>query len=131
MIPDDRVPLAPALHPVLGIAFINFIFLIILMIVFSSFFAAPSGFEIKMPALMPAQEEENHIAIQVTGENVLYLNGKVVTMNELKRMLLKTNVINPLIYIQVDRRASMGRVVDVWDLCRGLGMARIKITAGS
>ncbi|MCK5580369.1 MAG: biopolymer transporter ExbD [Candidatus Omnitrophica bacterium] len=31
------------------------------------------------------------------------------------------------ILIKADRRASMGRIVDVWDLCRKIGIERINI----
>ncbi len=131
MIIDRHMDIKPALHPMLGIAFINFIIVMIILIVFFSFFAAPSGFEIRIPSVQHNNAvEETHVTIRITGENVLYFNDKVVTINDLKRMLLKRDSINTVIYVQVDRRASMGRAVDVWDLCKGLGIARIKIVAG-
>jgi len=127
---DHRMDLSPPLHPVLGVAFLNFIFVVILLIVFFSFFATPSGFMIRMPVFgINEGFEENHITIRVTGENVLYYNDKAVTMNDLKRTLVKINGANTGIYLRVDRRASMGRVADVWELCKGLGIARVKIVA--
>ena len=132
-----RMVIAPPLHPVLGLAFVNFIFVIILLIVFFSFFAAPSGFEIRLPvagdpALGGAGAnafDESHATVRITSENVLYFNDKVLTINELKRALLKINTVNKVIYLRVDRRASVGRVADVWDLCKGLAIARVKIVA--
>jgi len=127
---DRFVDIAPPLHPILGIAFINFILVIILMIVFFSFFATPSAFEIRMPVFGVNEGfEENRLTIRITGENVLYFNGKAVTINDLKRALQKTKAVNAVIYLRVDRRASMGRAADVWDLCKGLGIARIRIVA--
>ncbi len=129
---EQRMDLAPVLHPVLGIAFLNFFFLILVLIVFFSFFATPSGFEIRLPAFSNSGFEENHFTVQVTAENILFFNGKVVTINDLKRALLKVpHAANTVIYVRVDRRASMGRVTDVWDLCKGLGIARIKIVPSS
>jgi len=29
--------------------------------------------------------------------------------------------------IKADRRSSMGRIVDIWDLCRQLGIEKINI----
>jgi biopolymer transport protein ExbD len=124
-----RIDLSAPLHPVLGIAFLNFVFLFLLLIIFFSFFASPSGFEIRMPVSGVSAMEENRAIVKITGENVLYFNDKVVTINELKRALIKTNKPNTIIYIRSDRRASLGRVADVWDLCKGLGSARIKIIA--
>ena len=118
------------LHPILGITFMNFIFLIVLLIVFFSFFAVPSGFEIQIPsAVADNGVEQSNATIRVTGENVLYFNDRVVTINDLKRALIKANAANMVVYVRVDRRASMGRVADVWDLCKGLGAARVKVIA--
>lgn len=129
MMRDRSISLSPPLHPFLGVAFLNFFFLFLLMIIFFSFFATPSGFEIKIPNVTRDGLEENHATIRVTSENVLYLNDKVVTINELKRALPKIGSTNAVIYLRADRRASMGRISDVWDLCRGLGTAKIKVVA--
>lgn len=120
--------LAPPLHPMLGIAFVNFLLVIFLLIVHFSFFATPSGFEVRLPA-QERSAAENHATIRITAENVLYFNGKVLTFNDLKKELLKINSTARLLYVQVDRRASMGRATDVWELCKGLGFGQIKIVA--
>jgi len=31
------------------------------------------------------------------------------------------------VLIKADRRASVGRIVDVWNLCRALGLERVNI----
>jgi biopolymer transport protein ExbD len=122
---------SPPLHPILGIAFLNFIFLFLALIVFFSFFAVPSGFEVRMPVIGGNIPDEGHVTVRVTSENVLYFNDKVVTLNDLKKALmkLKLNASNALVYVRVDRRASMGRVADVWEMCKGLGVARVKVVA--
>ena len=125
---ERRMDVSAPLHPVLGIAFLNFIFLFLLLVVFFSFFAVPSGFELRMP-VSGSGIDENHAVVRITGENVLYFNGRVVTINDLKRALVKVNKANTVIYLRSDRRAAMGRVADVWDLCKGLGSARVKIVA--
>ncbi len=116
------------IQPILGIAFINFVFLLIILIVFFSFFATPVGLEIRLPDARQGNEfEQGHVTVRITGENVLYFNGRVATVSDLKRSLLKINPLNTVIYLRVDRRASMGRVTDVWEMCKGLGVARVKI----
>lgn len=127
---ERRMDPAPPLHPVLGIAFLNFIFVVLLLIVFFSFFAAPAGFEVRMPVLGTSQGfAEGHVTVRITSENVLYFNNKVVTLNELKRALAKVDGAGTGIDVRVDRRASMGRVADVWEMCKGLGIASVRITA--
>ena len=127
-----RMGLAPSFHPVVATAFLNFIFLILVMVVFFSFFATPSGFEIRLPGVANSGMFEKQFTVRITAENVLFFNEKVVTINDLKRALFKiANTANTVVYLQVDRRSSMGRVVDVWDLCKGLGIAQVKIIPAS
>ncbi|MBI4309585.1 MAG: biopolymer transporter ExbD [Candidatus Omnitrophica bacterium] len=128
-----HMEIAPPLHPVVGIAFLNFIFVVFLLVIFFSFFAVPSGFELRLPRLGPVGGlnafDEPYVTVRITSENVLYFNDKVVTINELKRALFKIKAVNKLLYLRVDRRASAGRMADVWDLCKGLEIARVKIVA--
>ncbi len=115
--------------PVLVIAFFNFMFLFIVLIIFYSFFAVPAGYEIRMPIMATRNLETGQvITIRVSAENVLFLNDKVVTFNDLKRALLKINIANNTIYVQVDSRASMARVGDIWEMCKGLGIAQVKVS---
>ncbi|MCH7773641.1 MAG: biopolymer transporter ExbD [Bacteroidetes bacterium] len=48
-------------------------------------------------------------------------------MKELKRRLSQPNIKDHPLLIKADRRASVGRIVDIWDLCRNLGIERINI----
>lgn len=119
-----------SVHPIVGIAYLNFIFLFLLFVVFFSFFAQPTGYEIRLPfSGGEGVSEENRVTISITSENVLYFNDKVVTLNDLKKGLLRTRLSDVVVYLRVDRRSSMGRLSDVWDLCKALGVSRVKVVA--
>ena len=118
----------PNLHPFLAIFFINFILLILMMVVFFSFFANPVGFEIRIPVENVVNTVDGaRVTVRITSENVLYLNDRVVTINELKRALGKISRMRAIVDVRVDRRASIGRLSDVFDLCKGLEIAQVKI----
>ena len=119
----------PFLHPALLMAFINFCLLIIVMGGFYSFFASPAAIEVRMPRFLPGVAEEPRATIDITAENVLYFNSRVVTLNDLKKVLATGAHVNQVIFIRADRRASLGRVADVWDLCRGLNAGRVHMIA--
>ena len=106
---------------------IDVIFQLLIFFMLSSSFTFQQGINVKLPKAITSDvvKEENYI-VTITSENVLYLNDKVLTLKELKETLEKTNRQFPLL-IKADRRASMGRIVDVWDLCRNLGIERINI----
>ena len=117
------------LHPILAVAAMN-LFLIVLMILIScSSMSRPAGFEIRMPRAVVSEGLQGDHTILITAENVLYFNNKVVTYSELKRSLTKIDFKHQNIFIQISRRASTGRVMDVWDLCRALGSAHVHVIA--
>ncbi len=94
----------------------------------SSSFTFQSGITVKLPKAVTSDliKEDNFI-ITITSENVIYANSKVISFNELQKELGKRDYKKRPILIQADRRASVGRIVDVWDLCRNLGIERISI----
>ncbi len=107
---------------------IDVIFQLLIFFMLSSSFTFQSGIHVKLPKAVTSDviKEENFI-ILITNENVIYLNNAVVTVKELKQELGKPATKGRPILIKADRRASMGRIVDVWDLCRQLGIERINI----
>jgi len=71
--------------------------------------------------------KEENLIVTITSENILYLNGTVTTLKELKQRLSQPNIKDRPLLIKADRRASVGRIVDIWDLCRNLGIEQINI----
>jgi biopolymer transport protein ExbD len=107
---------------------IDVIFQLLIFFMLSSSFTFQSGINVKLPKAITSDiiKEENFI-VTITSENVLYLNGSITTLKELNQILSKPGSKNRPLLIKADRRASVGRIVDVWDLCRNLGIERINI----
>lgn len=107
---------------------IDVIFQLLIFFMLSSSFTFQSGINVKLPKAVTSDilKEENFI-ILITNENIIYLNDTVLTVKELKQELSRPVHKDRPILIKADRRASMGRIVDVWDLCRQLGIERINI----
>jgi biopolymer transport protein ExbD len=107
---------------------IDVIFQLLIFFMLSSSFTFQSGINVKLPRAVTSDviKEENFI-ITITGENIIYLNGRIMTIKELRKILTQDNNTSRPILIKSDRRASVGRIVDVWDLCRNLGIERINI----
>lgn len=112
------------------IPFVDLFFLLVIFFAFSLVFVFPSVVSIKLPkAITSDLVNDNNITIFVTSENIFYYNKKVVTLSEIKLILLRIEQKQRNLLIKVDRRASVGRVVDLWDLGRGLGVGKINIAA--
>lgn len=107
---------------------IDVIFQLLIFFMLSSSFTFQSGISVKLPKAVTSDiiREENFI-VTITSENITYLNGAVITLKELKQKLSQPGSKNRPLLIKADRRASVGRIVDIWDLCRNLGIERINI----
>ncbi len=107
---------------------IDIIFQLLIFFMLSSSFTFQSGITVKLPKAVTSDiiKEENLI-VTITSENVTYLNGKIVTLKELAEELNAMEKTKRPLLIKADRRASVGRIVDIWDLCRNLGIEKINI----
>ena len=107
---------------------INCVLLLLIFFLLCSSFAAQSGINVKLPkAITSDVVKEQNVVIGITSENVLYLNEKITTLKELRNFLAQSAAKNQAILIKADRRASVGRIVDIWNLCRHFGIERINI----
>ncbi|OGX36222.1 MAG: hypothetical protein A3C36_03840 [Omnitrophica WOR_2 bacterium RIFCSPHIGHO2_02_FULL_52_10] len=107
---------------------VDVIFLLLIFFMLSSSFTFQSGINVKLPKAVTSDilREENLI-VTITSENIIYLNNDVITLKELENRLSQSDAKMRPLLIKADRRASVGRIVDVWDLCRNLGIERINI----
>lgn len=107
---------------------IDMVFQLLIFFMLTSSFVFQSGIKINLPRAVTSDmvQEENFVII-ISSENVIYLNNKVVSLKELERQLRLAVKKNKPLLIKSDRKASLGRVVDVWDLCRELGLEKINI----
>jgi biopolymer transport protein ExbD len=120
------------IHPMMTISFIDFVLLLVLLVMSTTVFATPSGIQLKFPfEASQGQVDPVTTTIEITGENVIYVDNRVVTLNELRRFLASSDFRKKLIFIKSDRRSSMGRVADIFDLCRGIPGARINVSTSN
>jgi biopolymer transport protein ExbD len=111
---------------------IDVIFQLLIFFMLSSSFTFQSGINVKLPKAVTSDViKEENLIITITSEDVLYLNGKITAIKELTGILGRQENKNKPILIKSDRRASVGRIVDVWDLCRNLGIERINIATNT
>ena len=124
---DHLILTSRPFHPILVAAAFNFFLLILMFVIYCSSLAKPAGYEILIPRLIEGESLRKDQTIRITAENVFYFNDRVVTLSELKKELIKIDFSRRSIFIRVDRRSQMGRVMDVWDLARAMGNAQVHI----
>ena len=65
--------------------------------------------------------------IAITSEDIIYFQNKIVTEKELKHLLSAPSFKKKSLLIKADRRSSLARIIDVWNVCRELGLERVNI----
>ena len=107
---------------------IDVVFQLLIFFMLTSSFIIQAGIKINLPRAVTSEAVKlENIEIIISGENVTYLNGKVVTREELKTLLVQGTKNKLTVLIKADKRASLGRVVEIWDMCRDLGITQINI----
>jgi biopolymer transport protein ExbD len=116
-------------HPILAAGFINFVLMVVILVLSATIFARPSGVQMEFPTFKEGGNSSGkEVVIMVTSENVIYIDGHVVTLNELRRYLAQGNFRRDTLMIKADAKASMGRVADILDLCRGISGASVNVS---
>ncbi|MCM8782234.1 MAG: biopolymer transporter ExbD [Candidatus Omnitrophica bacterium] len=107
---------------------IDIVFQLLIFFMLTSSFIFQPGIKINLPKAVTSEVlHEKSIIILITANNYIYLNDRVITMSELASRLRIAAKENKPLLIKADRRASLGKVVEVWDLCREEGLSQINI----
>jgi len=107
---------------------IDIVFQLLIFFMLTSSFVVQPGIKVKLPKAVTSEAVKfENVEVIVSGENIVYLNGKVVTTKELKKMLKQIAQKGQAILIKSDRRAALGRVVEIWDMCREAGIKQLNI----
>lgn len=106
---------------------INCIFLLLIFFLLTSNFILQPTIEVNLPKAVTSEViQENTIVITVTSDNRFYLDEAPITLLELKSKLEKTSHAEPVL-IKADRDVALGKVVNIWDFCRDIGIKQVNI----
>ncbi len=113
----------------IGIApLVNVVFLLFIFFVLSSSFLVQPGIRIDLPRTITSEAlNYENVEISVSFENTAYVFGRPLTAQELKNLFKAVAKRNQSLLIKADKRASLGRVVEIWDMARDSGIARLNI----
>lgn len=107
---------------------VDIVFLLNIFFLLTSSFVSQPGIKINLPRAVTSEVlQERDLVITITKENIVYLNERITTTAELAEKLAVASGRKQPVLIKADRGASLGRVVEVWDICREKGIAQINI----
>ena len=123
-----RLELEHGLKQITAAPLIDMIFLLLIFFMLTSGFLIQPGIKINLPRAVTSEAVRfENIELVISGENAVYLNGEAVTREELKNILSQAAKRKQPVLIKADRRAFLGRAVEIWDMCRDLGISQINI----
>jgi len=107
---------------------IDIVFQLLIFFMLTSSFIMQPGIKVNLPKAVTSQVvKEQNIIIVISSEDVIYIENKLFTLKELRSFLEDKSKAKPTILIKSDRRSSLGTVVEVWDLCRDIGISQVNI----
>ena len=107
---------------------IDCMFNLLLFFMLTSNFILMPGIRINLPKALTSEAiPEKGMVVTVTQDNLIYLNERAVTLADLAKRLEQAAAQDQPLLIRADRQAEIGKVVEVWDLCRDIGIKRVNI----
>ncbi len=107
---------------------IDVVFLLLIFFMLTSSFISPEGIRINLPDAVSAKPlPQKGLLIFITGKDRIFVDNKSVTSKGLTSNIKKAAEKKTRILIKADKKASLGKVVEIWDLCREAGITNINI----
>jgi len=107
---------------------IDIVFQLLIFFMLTSTFVMQAGVKVNLPKAVTSEAVKyENVEILITGENVIYLSNKVLNLQELKAFFKQLSKRNQMILLKADKHASLGRVVEIWDMAREAGITQINI----
>ncbi|GAB4292025.1 MAG: biopolymer transporter ExbD [Myxococcota bacterium] len=110
---------------------IDMVFLLLIFFMVTTTFTTSAGIQVDLPRakareITHAQED---VVLAITKDGKLIYRGEVIALERLKEILTKIAARDPdtLIIVQADFDAQHGKVVEVMDVAKTLGLGKLAI----
>ena len=105
---------------------INVIFLLLLFFMLASSFQTQAGINVRLPRAVTSEAVSPlNSQVVISPEGKVFLNGRMIEENQLRETLNARP--GSRVLIKADRKAPLGKVIEVSDLCRDSGASQISI----
>ncbi len=107
---------------------IDVVFLLLIFFMLTSNFVLQPGIKVRLPKAVTSEiiDSENLI-VSVTAQDLVYLNYKPIQSAALQDLLEEAARNQSSVLIKSDVGASVGKIVEIWDLCRRSGISKVNI----
>ena len=107
---------------------VNVFFLLFIFFLFTSSFIFQPGIKVSLPKAVTSEViQQESVVVTITKDDRIYLNEREISRDELASTLkLLAKAKTPLL-LKADSNAPLGRIVEVWDMCRNEGVLQVNI----
>lgn len=107
---------------------VNVFFLLLIFFIFTSSFIFQPGIRVNLPKAVTSEVvQQENVVMVVTREGKIYLNEREIASDELASNLRLIAKEKTSLLIKADNNAPLGRVVEIWDMCRAEGVLQANI----
>ena len=107
---------------------IDVVFLLLIFFMLTSTFVLQPVIKVKLPRAVTSEAlKGKNLVIEIAAEGKIYLDNEVISLTRLKEELTNIADLDSPLLIKADENASLGKVVEVWDLCRNIGISQVSI----
>ncbi len=107
---------------------IDVVFLLLIFFMLTSSFILQPGIRVDLPKAVTSEVLKKELLIvTVTGNNEVFIDDRPVSPDELmSRVDLASKQDYPLL-IRADKKANVGKIIEIWDLCRKMSVKQVNI----
>lgn len=110
------------------IPLINITLLMLVFFILASSLIAGSSFDLKFPSIVTSNSfRPGILEIILTADNSVYLDSKVLSSIDIQSIFKQASRRREAVFIKVDKRASLDKLSEVWDLAKSSGISQINI----
>ena len=116
------------LDATMKVPLIDVMFNLLIFFMLTSNFLVQSGIRVNLPKAVSSDViRSENLIVTVTGQDLMFLNDQPITIQDLVPQIRQAAQENKTVMLKADTGASLGRVVEIWDLCRESGIPQINI----
>ncbi len=107
---------------------IDVVFLLLIFFMLTSSFVFQPGIRVNLPRAVTSEVLHKELLIvTITEDNGVFINERPVSGDELvSRITVAAREDQPLL-IRADKKSDLGKVIEVWDICRQVDVRQINI----
>jgi biopolymer transport protein ExbD len=107
---------------------IDVVFLLLIFFMLTSSFIFQPGIRVNLPKAVTSEVLHKEILIiTITEDNEVLVNERPVEKDELISRITMASKDGRSLLIRSDKKADMGKVIEIWDICRQMNIKQINI----